>query len=105
MQSVTSCEYMVSERHAYLKNSGDQKFYKVYKPHPSFTSKLFELFPKSGVTHPSTRKALALHDYVCDTDGKALYLKCFTQCCDNTNWGAFVSNQSAADTAENNGPS
>ena len=39
MLSVTPCEYMDSERHAYLKTSGSHKFCKVYQPHPSFSSK------------------------------------------------------------------
>ena len=46
--------------HAYLKHGGGHKFCKVYKPHHSFSSKLFELLPKSGVSHSSTRKAMAL---------------------------------------------
>ena len=45
MLSVTSCEYMDSERHAYLKTSGGHHFCKVNKPHPCFSSKEFELLP------------------------------------------------------------
>ena len=54
MLSVTFCEYMDSERYAYLNTSGGHKLCKVNKPHRSFISKLFELFPKS------TTKAIAL---------------------------------------------
>ena len=60
MLSATSCEYMDSERHAYLNTNGGHKLCKVNKPHASLGSKLFELFPRSGVTHLSTRKTMAL---------------------------------------------
>ena len=35
-------------------------FFKVNKPHHSFSSKLSEFFPRSGATHSSTRKAMEL---------------------------------------------
>ena len=109
---------MDSERHAYPNTNGGQKLCKVNKSHPSFSSKLFELIPKSGVTHSPTRKAMALsslnsphcfkiHDHV------ILMVKLSTP---KASLGvvialtgvpsfAFLSNQSAADIAEDNGPS
>ena len=61
MLSVMSYEYMDSERHAYLNTSCGHKLCKVNKPLPSFSSKLFDFFfPKSGVTHSYTKKAMAL---------------------------------------------
>ena len=60
MSSVTPCEYMDNERHSYLNTNGGHKLFKVNKPHPSFSSKLSELFHRSGVTHSSTRKAMEL---------------------------------------------
>ena len=42
MLSVTSCDYLDSEKFAYLNTSGGHKLCKVNKPHHSFSSKLFE---------------------------------------------------------------
>ena len=65
MLSVISYEYMDSERHAYLNTSGGHKLCKVNKPHRSFSSKLFEFFPKSGPVfylHSSLLKLSKLWD-------------------------------------------
>ena len=37
--SVTSCDYMESEKYAYINTSGGHKLCKVNKPHHSFSSK------------------------------------------------------------------
>ena len=95
-----------------------QKLCKVNKSHPSFSSKLFELIPKSGVTHSPTMKAMALsllnsprcfkiHDHV------ILMVKPSTPkatlsvviALTGVPSFAFLSNQSAADMAKDNGPS
>ena len=42
MLSVTSCDYMDSEKYAYLNISGGHKLCKVNKPRHSLSSKLFD---------------------------------------------------------------
>ena len=118
MLNDTSCEYMDSERHAYPNTSGGQQLCKVNKSHPSFSSKLFELIPKCGVTHSPTRKAMALsllnsphcfkiHDHVIlmvkpSTPKASLSVVIALTGVPSF---AFLSNQSAADMAEDNDPS
>ena len=118
IQSVTSCGYMDSERHAYLNTSGGHKLCKVNKPHPDVNSKLFELFPKSGVTHSSTRKAMAvplsnslhcfkIYDHVImmvKPSGPKASLSVVIALIGVPSF-VFWRNQSAADMAEDNGPS
>ena len=119
MLSVIFYEYMDSERHAFLNTSGGHILCKVNKPHPSFSFKLFNFFPKSGVTHSYTRKAMALpllNSLHCKKSMimhvilmvKPSIPKASLKCCDSTNWRAFIciwSNQSAADRAEDIDPS
>ena len=118
MLNVKSCEYMDSEIHAYPNTSGGQKLCKENKSHPSFSSKLFELIPKSGVTHSPTMKAMALsllnsphcfkiHDHVIlmvKPSAPKASLSVVIALTTVPSF-AYLSNQSAADMAEDNGPS
>ena len=96
--SVMSYEYMDSERHAFLNTSGGHKLCKVNKTLHYLSSKWLDFFPNYGVTHSYTKD----HDTIlvklstfknpwsCIIEGKTLYPKGFTQCCDSTNWSAFI---------------
>ena len=91
---------------------------KVNKSHPSFSSKLFELFPKSGVAHSPARLVMVLsllnslhcfkiHDHVIMMVMPSILKASFSVVIALTGVPSYVfqSNQFAADMTEDNGPS
>ena len=112
MPSVTSCEYMDRQWKTCLPK---YQWWPQILPHPNFSSKLF---PKSGVTYSSTRKAMALpllnslhcfkiHDHVILIVKSSMPKASLSFVTALTEVPSFVyqSNQSAADRVEDNGPS
>ena len=103
---------MDSEIHVCLNTGGGQKLCNVHKSHSSFSFKLFELFPKSGVTHSPTTKATVLpllnslhcfriHDHVILMVKPSIPKASLNVVIAQTGMSSFVfrSNQSAADRA------